>query len=100
MVSIAIAVLPVCLSPIISSLYPLPIGTRASTALIPVCIGSFTDYLGIIPGALTSTYILFLVFTGPFPSIGFPRASKTRPSISSPTGTSTISPVLITISPS
>jgi len=57
-VSIAIAVFPVYLSPMISSLYPLPMGTRASTHLSPVCIGSWTDYLGIIPGALIS--ILFL----------------------------------------
>lgn len=48
------AVLPVYLSPIISSLYPLPIGTRQSTHLRPVCMGSVTDYLGIIPGAFTS----------------------------------------------
>lgn len=51
-VSIAIAVLPVCLSPIINYLCPLPIGTRPSTALRPVCIGSLTDFLGMIPGAL------------------------------------------------
>jgi len=57
-VSIAIAVLPVCLSPIISSLYPLPIGTRESTHLSPVCIGSWTDFLGMIPGALSSTLCL------------------------------------------
>ena len=63
-------------------------------------MGSWTDLRGIIPGALTSTYLLYFVFTGPFPSIGFPRASKTLPNISSPTGTSTIYPVLITISPS
>src|SRR4051812_32273026 len=54
---------------------------------------------------------------GPLPSIGFPRASTTRPSISIPTGTSTykfnehppiicdlgrltISPVRLTVSPS
>jgi len=57
-VSIAIAVLPVYLSPIISSRYPLPIGTNESTDLRPVCIGSCTDFLGIIPGALIS--ILYL----------------------------------------
>jgi len=54
----AIAVFPVCLSPIISSLYPLPIGTSESTHLSPVCIGSCTDFLGIIPGALSSTLCL------------------------------------------
>jgi hypothetical protein len=39
-VSMAMAVFPVYLSPIINSLYPLPIGTRQSTALIPVYMGS------------------------------------------------------------
>jgi hypothetical protein len=55
MVSTATAVFPVYLSPIINSLYPLPIGTKQSTAFNPVYIGSLTDFLGIIPGALIST---------------------------------------------
>jgi hypothetical protein len=55
MVSTATAVFPVYLSPIINSLYPLPIGTKQSTAFRPVYIGSLTDFLGIIPGALIST---------------------------------------------
>ena len=58
MASIATAVLPVCLSPIINSLCPLPIGTKLSIDLSPVCIGSLTDLRGIIPGALTSTLLL------------------------------------------
>lgn len=58
MVSKAIAVLPVYLSPIINSLYPLPIGTKQSTDFKPVYIGSFTDYLGIIPGAFNSILLL------------------------------------------
>jgi len=99
-VSIATAVLPVCLSPIMSSLYPLPIGTKQSTAFNPVYIGSCTDFLGIIPGAFISTLFLLLVLTGPNPSIGLPRASNTLPSISSPIGTSTIAPVRLTTSPS
>ena len=41
-VSIAIAVLPVCRSPMISSRWPRPIGTMASMALMPVCSGSLT----------------------------------------------------------
>ena len=94
------AVFPVYLSPIMSSLYPLPIGTKASTALTPVYIGSCTDFLGMIPGALTSTFFHLSVLIGPLPSIGFPKASNTLPSISSPTGISTIRPVLMTISPS
>lgn len=64
-VSIAIAVFPVYLSPIINSLYPLPIGTKQSTAFNPVYIGSWTLFLGIIPGAFNSTLLLFYVFTGP-----------------------------------
>ncbi len=93
------AVLPVCLSPIISYLCPRPIGTNPSTAFSPVCMGSFTDFLGIIPGALIYTLFLLLVLTGPCPSIGLPKASNTRPNISSPIGTSTIAPVLVTVSP-
>jgi len=56
--------------PIISSLCPLPMGTRESTHLIPVCIGSLTDCLGIIPGAFTSTLALVVVLRGPSPSMG------------------------------
>lgn len=37
---------------------------------------------------------------GPSPSIGLPKGSKHLPNISSPIGTSTIVPVLFTISPS
>jgi hypothetical protein len=59
-----------------------------------------TDFLGIIPGALIYTLFLLSVLTGPRPSIGFPKASKTLPNISSPIGTSTIAPVLATVSPS
>jgi F-type H+-transporting ATPase subunit alpha len=36
----------------------------------------------------------------PFPSIGFPNPSTTRPKSPFPTGTSTISPVRLTVSPS
>ena len=43
------AVFPVCLSPIINSRCPLPTGTRLSIDFKPVCIGSLTDCLGIIP---------------------------------------------------
>ena len=99
-VSIQTAVFPVCLSPMTNSLCPLPIGTKQSTDFKPVYIGSLTDYLGIIPGALISTLFLWLVLTAPNPSIGFPKASKTLPNISSPIGTSTIAPVLLTTSPS
>ena len=40
--STATAVLPVCRSPMINSRWPRPIGTIASIALSPVCIGSLT----------------------------------------------------------
>lgn len=95
----AIAVFPVYLSPMISSLCPLPMGTKQSTDFNPVCMGSNTDYLGIIPGAFNSILLLSLAFTGPFPSMGLPKASNTLPSMHSPIGTSTIAPVLYTESP-
>ena len=70
-------------------------------AFSPVCIGSLTDFLGIIPGALTSTLFLLIPFLRfSLPSIGLPRASTTLPSNSLPTGTSTIEPVRFTVSPS
>ena len=96
----AIAVFPVYLSPIINSLYPLPTGIKQSINLIPVCIGSCTWNLGIIPGALISTLDLFSDFNGPLPSIGLPKASITLPNKPSPIGTSTMAPVLYTVSPS
>ena len=99
-VSIAIAVLPVWRSPIISSLWPLPIGIIASIALIPVCKGVSTDFLVITPGAILSTGLFFVDTIGPKPSIGWPRALTTLPSNPSPTGTSTTLPVLFTKSPS
>lgn len=71
-------------------------GTKQSTHFKPVYIGSDTDYLGIIPGAFNSILLLYLQSTGPLPSMGLPKASKTLPSIPSPMGTSTIAPVLYT----
>ena len=53
-VSIAIAVLPVWRSPMISSRWPRPIGIIASIALMPVCSGSFTGWRWTTPGALNS----------------------------------------------
>ena len=127
MVSRATAVFPVWRSPIINSLCPRPIGTMESIHLIPVCIGSLTEARGMIPGALTWTLWRLTFWRGPytkyegkrwawahiecnckpqhgrvctFPSIGFPKASTTRPKRPAPTGTSTMEPVLFTISPS
>ena len=62
-------------------------------------MGSNTDYLGIIPGAFNSILLLLDSSTGPFPSMGLPKASNTLPSIPIPMGTSTIAPVLYTESP-
>lgn len=62
----------------------------------PVIIGSFTDYLGIISGALSSTLLLSSYLIGPCPSIGLPTASTAFSRSPSPIGTSTIAPVLLT----
>jgi len=74
--------------------------TRESTDLRPVCMGSCTDFLGMIPGALSSTLWRWSERMGPRPSMALPRASTTLPSMPSPMGTSTMEPVLLTISPS
>jgi len=84
-VSIAIVVLPVCLSQIINSLCPLPIGTIVSIALTPVASGTFTDFLVITPGATSSIGKTVFVEISHFPSIGVPRLSTTLPRNSSPT---------------
>ena len=94
------AVLPVWRSPMISSRWPRPIGISASIALRPVCIGSCTDLRGMMPGAFTSTRGARSDLIGPLPSIGLPSASTTRPSRPLPTGTSTMAPVRLTVSPS
>jgi len=99
-VSIAMVVLPVWRSPMISSRCPRPIGIIASIALIPVCKGTFTSNLSITPGAIRSTILVFVALTGPRLSIGCPVGSTTLPKSSSPTGTSAIRPVRFTGSPS
>ena len=53
-VSIAIAVLPVWRSPMMSSRWPRPIGIIASIAFRPVCIGCLTGWRWTTPGALNS----------------------------------------------
>jgi len=53
-----------------------------------------------MPGALTSARERSLDTMAPFPSIASPRPSTTRPSNSGPTGTSTMEPVRLTVSPS
>ncbi|GMT32978.1 hypothetical protein PFISCL1PPCAC_24275, partial [Pristionchus fissidentatus] len=67
--------------PMISSRCPQPISTMEATALTQVSIGSHMERRGMMPGALTPTYIVFhLKIDRAFPSIVFPRASTTRPS--------------------
>ena len=99
-VSRAIADLPVFRSPMMSSRWPRPIGIMASTALMPVCIGSVTGCRSTTPGAFASSGRRFSVTTGPPPSRGFPSGSTTRPTSASPTGTLSNSPVVLTVSPS
>ena len=48
----AMAVLPVLRSPMISSRWPRPIGVMASIDLIPVCSGSSTGWRAAMPGRL------------------------------------------------
>src|SRR5918995_6016288 len=99
-VSIAIAVLPVERSPMMSSRWPRPMGIIESIAFSPVWRGSFTDCRLTTPGALNSRGRRSLVSIGPSPSSGSPSGSTTRPRSASPTGTLITSPVRRTGSPS
>ena len=99
-VSIAIDVLPVWRSPMISSRWPRPTGIIESIALRPVCIGSVTGWRWTTPGALNSARRVSVVFSAPLPSSGRPSGSTIRPSSASPTGTSSRRPVRLTMSPS
>ena len=100
MASIATAVLPVCLSPIINSLCPRPIGIIASTAAIPVCNGSVTGCLATTPRALRSIGKNCVDWIAPLPSIGIPNGVTTLPRNSSPTGIEATRLVRLTVSPS
>ena len=99
-VSIAIAVLPVWRSPMISSRWPRPIGIIASIAFRPVCIGSFTGWRWTTPGALNSAGRVSSVVMSPLPSSGWPSGETMRPSSASPTGISSSRFVRLTVSPS
>ncbi len=96
----AIAVLPVLRSPMISSRWPRPIGVMASIDLMPVCSGSSTGCRSAMPGAIDSSGQVLSVRIGPCSSIGSPSGLTTRPMIASPTGTRSNSPVAVTVSPS
>ena len=99
-VSIAIVVLPVERSPMISWRWPRPIGVIESIALMPVASGSCTDWRAITPGAWSSSARRSSDSMSPRPSIGVPSGSMTRPMKPSPTGTERISPVRRTVWPS
>src|SRR3954447_10539548 len=99
-VSIAIAVLPVWRSPMISSRWPRPIGIIESIAFRPVCIGSLTGWRLTTPGALNSAGRVADVSISPLPSSARPSGSTMRPSISSPTGISSRRLVRLTVVPS
>src|SRR5215469_1236948 len=99
-VSMAIAVLPVCRSPMISSRWPRPIGVIASMALIPVCSGSLTFWRCTTDGACSSRARSSVPSISPLPSSGTPSGSTTRPRNPSPTGTDSTSPVRRTCWPS
>src|SRR6202034_2480029 len=99
-VSIAIAVLPVCRSPMINSRWPRPIGIIASIAFRPVCIGCLTGWRWTTPGALNSAGRVCSTEIAPLPSSARPSGSTMRPSICSPTGISRSEPVRLTVSPS
>ena len=99
-VSIAIAVLPVWRSPMMSSRWPRPIGIIESIAFRPVCSGSVTGWRWTTPGALNSAGRGLVVSMSPLPSSGSPSGSTMRPSRASPTGISRSWPVRLTVSPS
>ena len=99
-VSIAIAVLPVWRSPMISSRWPRPIGIIASIAFRPVCIGCLTGWRWTTPGALNSAGRVSPEAMSPLPSSGRPSGSTIRPSSCSPTGISSSWPVRLAVSPS
>ena len=99
-VSMAMAVLPVSRSPMISSRWPRPIGIIPSIALMPVISGSFTGCRSAMPGALPSSGMKSVVSIGPLPSMGSPSGFTTRPMRASPTGTERTRPVRFTVCPS
>ena len=85
-VSIAMAVLPVWRSPMISSRWPRPMGMSASIALMPVWTGVSTPLRTMTPGAIRSTGRVLVAVIGPLSSSGRPSGSTTRPRSPGPTG--------------
>ena len=78
-VFVATTVLPVCLSPIMNSRWPRPMGIIESIAISPVWRGSYTERLEILPGAGDSIKRDSEATISPLPSIGLARAFITRP---------------------
>ena len=95
--SIATAVFPVCLSPIII-FCPLPTGISESIDLNQFALAHYRLSRIFLEPSL-QLFFSFAVMA-PFPSIGFPKPSTTLPRSSLPTGTSTIAFVLLIVSPS
>ncbi len=98
--SMAMAVLPVFWSPMISSRWPRPIGVMPSMALMPVWRGSFTGWRWTTEGAWISRTRKPSSLIGPLSSSGRPSGSTTRPRSPSPIGTERIRPVCLTGAPS
>ena len=84
MVSKPIDVLPVWRSPTINSLWPRPIGIIESIAITPVCKGSNTDCLSIIPGAGDSITHEYWASTRLEAKLYIPSGSKIEPIEKSP----------------
>ena len=99
-VSMAIAVLPVERSPMISSRCPRPIGIIESIAFSPVCRGSFGLALDHARRLELQRPALGRLDRPQTIEEGLPSGSTTRPSSPSPTGTLITSPVRRTGSPS
>jgi hypothetical protein len=100
MVSMAMAVLPVWRSPMISSRWPRPMGIIESMALMPVWTGVSTllrhDHVG--RDALDRPEAVAL--DGPLAVDGLAQGVDHPADQASPTGTDTMRPVLRTTSPS
>jgi len=75
-------------------------GTIASIILIPVFKGSFTLCRSITPDAFFSTGRYLFALISPLSSRGCPKAFTTLPIKASPTGTSKMRCVELTLSPS
>ena len=92
-------VLPTPAPPKTPTLPPLRKGAMRSMTLMPVSKTSTSVVWSSKAGGRRWIGRLFLALTGPFPSIGWPRTSNTRPRVDSPTGTVIGAPVSMTSVP-